>query len=490
MSLSLRYAALTDVGRTRKHNQDSGYAGHHLLVIADGMGGAAAGDVASATAVQTLRRLDVPPQADLLETLAGAIHRANERLNEIIEDDPSTDGMGTTVTAALFDGQRIGLAHLGDSRGYLYRDGHLTRITRDHTFVQGLIDEGRITEDEAQRHPHRSLLLRVLQGNGDSDPDLSVIEMRAGDRILLASDGIVAGEVSDDTIERVLSRGTPEAAVIELVQLALQGGGTDNITCLVADLVEEPPDDTEPIVLGAAEEQTRGHLGLRGRRLRIKDTGEIPAVDADLDPEELRYAPRPPGRYRWVRRLVLVAVVVGLFAAGGRWAYDWSQSQYYVGVDSGQVAIFRGVQADLPGIDLSHVYEPENITLTALPDYPRQRVSDGIEADDLDHARSIVADLRQIAAECASTPPTTSPTTSPSTPATQPASTASSPTKTARTPPPSGGATGPRSATQSNTSSHQTSVVPSDTATTPTSTGTEFDPTGSDCAGVTPEPTP
>ena len=489
MSLSLRYAALTDVGRTRKHNQDSGYAGHNLLVIADGMGGAAAGDVASATAVQTLRRLDVPPEADLLETLAGAIHRANERLNEIIEDDPSTDGMGTTVTAALFDGERIGLAHLGDSRGYLYRDGHLTRITRDHTFVQGLIDEGRITEDEAQRHPHRSLLLRVLQGNGDSDPDLSIIDMRPGDRILLSSDGIVAGEVSDDTIESVLGRGSPEAAVIELVQLALQGGGSDNITCLVADVVEEPPDDAEPIMLGAAEEQTRGHLGLRGRLMRLKDTCEIPAVDSDVDPEELRYAPRPPGRFRWARRLVIAAVAVGLVAAGGWWAYDWSQRQYYVGTDNGQVAIFRGVQADLPGVDLSHVYEPENITLTALPDYPRQRVSDGIEADDLDHARNIVADLRQIAAECA-TPPTTSPTTSPSTPPTQPPSTAPSPTRTARTPNPSGGATGQRSASPGNTTSQQTSVAPSDTATTPTSTDTEFDPTGSDCAGVTPEPTP
>jgi serine/threonine protein phosphatase PrpC len=482
MSLSLRYAALTDVGPTRKHNQDSGYAGHHLLVIADGMGGAAAGDVASATAVQTLRRLDESPKADLLETLAGAIHRAGDRLTEISEDDPSTDGMGTTITAALFDGERIGLAHLGDSRGYLYRDGHLTRITRDHTFVQGLIDEGRITEEEAQRHPHRSLLLRVLQANGDSDPDLSVIEMRAGDRLLLSSDGIVAGEVSDDKIERVLSRGTAEAAVIELVQLALQGGGTDNITCLVADVVDEPPDDAEPMLLGAAEEQSRGHLGLRGRLLRMKDTGEMPAVDADIDPEELRYAPRAPGRFRWVWRLVILAVAVGLVAAGGRWAYAWSQRQYYVGADSGQVVIFKGVQADLPGVDLSHVYEPENITLTALPDYPRQRVSDGIEADDLDHAKSIVADLRLIAAECASTPPTTSPTTSTSTPPTHPASTAAG-TNTVRTPRSTGSHRGP---SQTNPGRHATSGSP----TTPTATSSNFDPTGSDCAGVTPEPTP
>jgi PPM family protein phosphatase len=478
MTLSLRYAATTDVGRTRKHNQDSGYAGHHLLVIADGMGGAAAGDVASAAVVQSLRRLDEAPKADLLETLAGGIHRANERLNEIIVDDPSTDGMGTTVTAALFDGERIGLAHLGDSRGYLFRDGSLTRITRDHTFVQVLIDEGRLTEVEAQRHPHRSLLLRVLQGNGEGEPDLSIIDVQPGDRILLSSDGIVAGEVSDETIEQVLSQGTPpEAAATELVRLALQGGGTDNITCLVADVVEEPPDDSDALVLGAADEQTRGHLGLRGRLLRMKDTGEIPAVEADIDPEELRYAPRAPGRLRWVRRLVILVVAAGLVVAGGSWAYSWSQHQYYVGADNGRVAIYEGVQGDLPGVDLSHVYEPENITLTALPDYPRQRVSAGIEADDLGHARSIVANLRVIAKECAS--PSTSPTSSTS-PTTHPPS--SPPTHTPR----SHGVH--RDRTQPSTSG-PTNAAPTDTPTS-TSTGSDFDPTGRDCAGVTPEPTP
>jgi PPM family protein phosphatase len=476
MALSLRYAALTDVGRTRKHNQDSGYAGHHLLVIADGMGGAAAGDVASAAVVQSLRRLDQPPSADLLETLAGGIHRANERLTEIIEDDPATDGMGTTVTAALFDGERIGLAHLGDSRGYLLHNGRLTRITRDHTFVQVLIDEGRLTEDEAQRHPHRSLLLRVLQGNGDGEPDLSIIDVQPGDRILLASDGIVAGDVSDDTIETVLSKGTPETAARELIQLALQGGGTDNITCLVAEVVEEPPDDADAIVLGAAEEQTQGQLGLRSRLLR-KDTGEMPAVEADVDPEEVRYAPRAPGRLRWLRRLVIVVIALGLVAAGGKWAYSWSQHQYYVGADNGQVVIFKGVQADLPGVNLSHVYEPEDITLTALPDYPRQRVSDGIEADDLDHARSIVADLRVIAAECASPSPKTTPT-SPTTPPTS--GPTSSPTHPPRTP---GGAH--RGRNQPSTSSQPTNGSP-----TSPSTGSELDPTGRDCAGVTPEPTP
>src|SRR4051794_29813800 len=190
MALRLRYSAVSDIGRSRRKNDDSGYAGPHFLMIADGMGGAAAGDLASAIAVQTMLRLDAPIEGDLLEALAGAVHRANDRLAELIEEDPAVEGMGTTVDAVLFDGARIGLAHLGDSRGYLWREGQLAQITHDHTWVQSLIDDGRITEDEAKVHSHRSLLLKVLDGRHDNDPDLSVHEVRAGDRILLCSDGL------------------------------------------------------------------------------------------------------------------------------------------------------------------------------------------------------------------------------------------------------------------------------------------------------------
>src|SRR3954465_11097573 len=160
--LALRYAALSDVGRVRKDNQDSGFASEHLLVVADGVGGAARGDLASSTAVQALRRLAGPPPADLLEALAGAIHRAHDRIAELVEQDPELDGTSTTVTAALFDGIRIGVAHIGDSRGYLLRDHTLSQLTKDHTFVQSLIDEGRITAEESRTHPHRNLILRAV----------------------------------------------------------------------------------------------------------------------------------------------------------------------------------------------------------------------------------------------------------------------------------------------------------------------------------------
>jgi protein phosphatase len=156
VTLQLRYAALSDVGRVRRDNQDSGYAGPHLLVIADGVGGAARGDIASSAAVEAIRKLDTPPGNDALSELAATLHLAHDRLAEIVEQQPDLDGTSTTVTAAVFDGTHLRVGHVGDSRGYLLRDGELRALTTDHTLVQSLIDEGRITEDEARVHPHRN----------------------------------------------------------------------------------------------------------------------------------------------------------------------------------------------------------------------------------------------------------------------------------------------------------------------------------------------
>lgn len=240
MALSLSFGAASDIGRIRKKNDDSGYAGPNLIVVADGMGGAPAGDLASAITISTVKRLDTEPPDDLLHALASTILIANERLAEIIEDDPSIDGMGTTITAALFDGSQIGVAHLGDSRGYLLRDGELLRITRDHTWVQTLIDEGRISEDDARVHSHRSLLLKVLDGRHDNEPDLSTYDVQTGDRILICSDGLT-GFVPHERIEEVAATGTPQSAATELTALALASGSTDNVTVLVGEVVDEPP---------------------------------------------------------------------------------------------------------------------------------------------------------------------------------------------------------------------------------------------------------
>ncbi|MGH3473196.1 MAG: PP2C family protein-serine/threonine phosphatase [Nocardioidaceae bacterium] len=417
MVLSLRYGAVSDIGRSRRKNDDSGYAGPHLLMVADGMGGAPAGDLASALAIQTARRLDVPPPDNLLEALAGALHRANERLADAIEEDDSADGMGTTVTAVLFDNDKIGVAHLGDSRGYLWRDGELLRISHDHSWVQSLIDEGRITEQEAATHSHRSLLLKVLDGRHDNEPDLTLYDVQAGDRLLLCSDGL-SGFVDSERIARVMSIGNPQSVAAELTQLALESGSTDNVTVIVGDVVDGEPDGAEPIVVGAAADAHRGPLA----RLRTwahrdgEDVGEILMEDPDIDPEELRYAPRPPRRYVWLKRAAVTVVVLALVVAGIVYAYRWTQEQYYVAAYDGHVAIYKGVQAGLPGISLSHVYQEQNLLLSQLPSFRRSQVVDGLRGGSLGSAHAIVGQLQGFADACArrqisSTTTTGAPTT-------------------------------------------------------------------------------
>ena len=436
-ALRLRYAALSDVGRVRKDNQDSGFASDRLLVVADGVGGAARGDIASSTAVQILRRLDTDPPADLLEAVAGAMHRAHDRIAELVDEDPELEGTSTTVTAALFDGRRVGIGHVGDSRGYLLRDGELSQLTKDHTFVQSLIDEGRITEEESRTHPHRNLILRAVDGVHETDPDLFTIELVAGDRLLLCSDGC-SGVLGHDRLADILGTGTVDYATVELVRASLEAGSTDNITCVVADVVagDDQADadtvaaaTTGPMLVGAAAEQPRkagttSKSFFRGHR--GGDTGELEPVPgeeapaAPVDPEELRYAPRPPRRYAWLRRVaILIALVLllGLVASTG---YAWTQRQYYVAADGDRVAIYQGVDADLPGLDLSQLHETSEITLASLPEYRAAQVRDGISADDLEDARRIVANIGELARPCP-TPepsPTASPTTRPTTRAT------------------------------------------------------------------------
>lgn len=420
MTLSLDYAALSDVGRVRKNNEDSAYAGPHLLLLADGMGGAAAGEVASAAAVQVIRRLDKPgiEGPDMMEALAGAVHRANERLSELVEEDPEREGMGSTVTALLFDGQQLGLAHLGDSRAYRMRDGLLYQLSHDHTFVQSLVDEGRISKEEAFTHPHRNLILRVLDGRPDSDPDLEMLDVQAGDRLMLCSDGL-PDYVSEQVIATSMAEGTPDSVVVELITHALEAGSNDNVTCVVADVVEtEPTSGVQPQLVGAAAELAQGSTGPATTSLRAQGDGGGAGGHggAGLDPEELRYAPRPPKRFLWLRRIAVVAVVLGLIGGGGWFAYSWTQKQYYVGTDGDYVAIFKGVDEVVPGLNLSSIYEKQPLQVDKLPTYSREQVEGTIQADDLDAARKIVSELKRTADECAATTPKPTTTPKPSVP--------------------------------------------------------------------------
>ncbi len=412
--LALRFAALSDVGRVRRDNQDSGYAGPWLLAVCDGVGGAARGDIASSTAVQQLRRLDEHPGGDIVGLVAGALHRAHDRIGELVEHDPALNGTSTTATLALFDGERIAIGHIGDTRAYLLRGGELTRLTKDHTFVQTLIDEGRITEDEARTHPHRNLILQALDGVHEAEPDLFSEVVEAGDRLLLCSDG-ACGVLSDGRIADILATATPDFAAVELVRASLEAGSSDNVTCVVADVVpasQLSEADSTPLLVGAAADLPRRRTGLAAssaslfRGHRSGDTGElepVPAADAvpagaiASDPidraEELRYAPRAPRRFVWLKRLSTLAVLVGLLWMAGAAAYVWTQKQFYVGVHDGAVTIFRGIDTELGDYSLGTPYEESDLAVATLNDYARSQVEAGIEAESLAAARETIENL-------------------------------------------------------------------------------------------------
>ncbi|MGH3360682.1 MAG: PP2C family protein-serine/threonine phosphatase [Nocardioidaceae bacterium] len=411
MPYELRYVALSDVGRVRTVNQDSGYASDRLLIVADGMGGAAAGDLASSEVMHVMTRLDKPINGDALEALAGSVHRANDRLAEIIEDDPAVEGMGTTLTALLFDGTSMALAHIGDSRAYRLRDGLLTQLTSDHTFVQSLVDEGRISLEEARSHPHRSVILRVLLGRDDCEPDLTRLDLRIGDRYLVCSDGL-SGMVGDDRIAEVLGIDSIDLATVDLVRLALDGGGTDNITCVIGEVVDPlvqldvPASATngQPMLVGAASEQPRTattDTTTAGAAVPAEEPGAAASPnERPIDPEELRYAPREPKRFRWLMRIIALAIALALLVFVGKLAYDWSQDQYYVAESDGVVAIYQGVPQEVPGLDLSEIEETTEIKLDSLPTYSQEQVRDGLDAESYDGAVGVVDELRDLATKC------------------------------------------------------------------------------------------
>lgn len=439
MSLSLRFAAGSHKGMIREGNEDSGYAGPRLLAIADGMGGQAAGEVASSEVISTLVQLDDDvPGSDILTSLGTAVQRANDQLRVMVEEDPQLEGMGTTLTALLWTGQRLGLVHVGDSRAYLLRDGVLTQITQDHTWVQRLVDEGRITEEEATTHPQRSLLMRAL-GSGDHvEPDLSIREVRAGDRYLLCSDGL-SGVVSHQTLEETLAGyHGPHETVQELIQLALRGGGPDNITCIVADVLDVDDGDTlvgrlndTPVVVGAvAENQASAQLSdpstmqtPAGRAAELGRGRDVPpqppgggygpvggglprdegmphgAFGAFVDEEYIQ----PERRGRWLKRSLFIVLALAVVGGGLYAGYRWTQSQYFVGAKDDHVALYKGISQDLAWIKLNEVDEdhPE-IELKYLPLYQRNQVKETIAVDSRSQALEKVTELSKQADACRS----------------------------------------------------------------------------------------
>jgi serine/threonine protein phosphatase PrpC len=387
MTLALRYAARSDRGLIRTNNQDSVYAGPRLLAVADGMGGHAAGEVASNVVISSLAYLDEDRRADdLITELRAATADANSHLRDLVAEDPNLDGMGTTLTALLFAGGRIGVVHVGDSRAYLLRGGQLAQITHDDTFVQALIDEGRLTEEEAHSHPQRSLILRALNGT-DVEPDLSIREARVGDRYLLCTDGL-SGVVSTETMFEALQIPDPQQSADRLVELALRGGGPDNVTCIVADVIDVEYGDDAPVVDGAAG-------GNRGQRDPAPNSPAARAALAGPRPERPEPQDGPaPRRRRPLRAALLVLLVLILFGGGLYGLWRWTQTQYFVGVAGENVVVYRGINTALGPLRLYEVVAVSDLRTADLQQVARRQVESGIGADGRSVADQIVARLR------------------------------------------------------------------------------------------------
>jgi protein phosphatase len=409
MSIALRYAARSDVGLVRSVNQDSAYAGPHLLVLADGMGGHAGGDVASSLTIGELVELDGESHGgdDALELLATRLRSANDALERTVRDRPELRGMGTTVIALLRTGNKLAIAHIGDSRAFLMREGTLTQITKDHSFVQSLVDEGRISADEAEHHPQRSLVTRVLTGQPDDEPDLSLREARPGDRYLICSDGL-SDFVARDTIAEVMAEGQGvDQTADRLIELALKAGAPDNVTVIVGDVVDLGRGDAPPtapqIVGAAAERHTAGTRAMpqspaaKAAALSRTAAGED---DGEDDTVTLAEEDSRKGAARWFKRSALLLVILAVLVGGGLAAYDWSQHQYFVGSSQGYVVVYRGVSQDVGPLRLSHVETRTDVALTDLPDFYRSKVNDTVSADSMGAASKIVADLRSEAQKC------------------------------------------------------------------------------------------
>lgn len=395
MSIQLVYAAQSHVGLVRKNNQDSGYAGPNLLVMADGMGGPAGGDIASSVAVAHLAPLDADSHRadDLLELLRGAISAAHDDLVRRSQNHQELAGLGTTCIAILRSGNKLAMVHVGDSRAYLLRDKQLTQVTTDHSFVQYLVQTGELTAEQAENHPQRSVLTRVL-GDMTSEVTLdeSVREAVVGDRWLLCSDGL-SGVVSFDTISEVLSTtAEPEECCSQLVELALRAGGPDNVTCVVADVV-----DSEER-LGTTDAQIVGAAGTGQGSSLIK--GHTPAQKAAaLSNAHTKNGPdkadTPPDPRVLSVRSKLIGIGIALVVLAGAWfglsrAYAWTQTQQFLGLNNHSVTLFKGINQSVGPWKLYSPQQDMGVKDSELIPAVRERLEQTVTVQDRGEAEKLL----------------------------------------------------------------------------------------------------
>lgn len=448
MTLALVSTAASDRGLVRENNEDCAFAGQHVLALADGMGGHAAGEVASRLIIESVMVLeDIAPTEDDAQALYDAMLEGNRHIAAEIATNPTTEGMGTTLTSVLFDGHGLTLLHVGDSRGYLLRDGELMQITRDDTFVQSLVDEGRLTADEASVHPQKSYILKALTGD-PVEPTIQQLNIFEGDRLLLCSDGL-SDPVSFDTIQTCLGLGSPKEAARKLIEMALRSGGPDNVTLVVADVVAaDSPEfaavrDRKPVMAGAIDtapqdsprpdssaaraaafaEAARAARAAKAQDAAADDdeepvTGALPTDDSSPTPagavpvaddaatandRRLRGRTQRSNRSGLVLvALLIVAIVLGLVAAG-IWVWQKKNDSYFVAEHNGEIYVYQGLKSSVFGMDLNSEYQrtcldaDDNLTVLDIDqaDAANQPCNPFKVADLRPSARSLVPGLTE-----------------------------------------------------------------------------------------------
>jgi serine/threonine protein phosphatase PrpC len=381
-SLSFRAAGRSDIGLVRNNNEDSGFIGKHFLLVADGMGGHAAGELASSTTVAIVAQVDSNKEKleDLESKLIEIPKIITKELKNAINKDSSRSGMGTTLTAAVIQENKLKISHVGDSRAYLVRNKQISRITKDQTYIQSLVDNNEITESEAKNHPQRSLLLQAIDGITESIPVITSIEILENDKIVLCSDGLT-NVVTDEEILEIVNQFDYVGAVSALIEKALETGGPDNITVIVADLQKEKYEN-KIIVLGAAAEP-RNRIKLPGLEFPTDIhpfiTGEFPALKSVT---WLR-------KFAYVASFALIAVIISWSTT------NWISKQFYVSNLGDNLAIFQGVNSSIGPISFSRPVQSFNLEVVVLTKDDQEVLLKGINADSVTEARFIVRRLDQ-----------------------------------------------------------------------------------------------
>ncbi|MDG1818044.1 MAG: protein phosphatase 2C domain-containing protein [Aquiluna sp.] len=409
---TISYAA-SDIGKHRSSNQDSGYSGYQLFFVADGMGGHAGGDIASAITSQRVALTDSKYDTveEAIESLKAGVIEANSMLTGTVVEHPELQGMGTTFSGLLVHGSQIITAHIGDSRIYRMRSGQVEQITKDHTFVQKLVDLGRITEEEALVHPRRSVLMRVLGDvQGDPELDIALFDALPGDRWMVCSDGL-SGVVPDDVMANILASSVPtEEAAELLVGEALEHGAPDNVTVVITDIVRPTVQaDFEPGAhfVGSADHEVIIEERKGGKILRLFNPMSL--LELLQSPEDpAKYAPESEEllekilaetqrklRWRGVRMILGWLLFAGILVGLGFGAYQYTQTRYYVDVFDGQVTIYQGIREQLGPWKFSSPYFVSEINLEDLSQFQQTLIERSISAESLEEAQRILDQLRQ-----------------------------------------------------------------------------------------------